>query len=47
MVIARSAGAARDLAAALAARYPGTPVGVWPCAVPEIGLKIESQEREA
>lgn len=47
MVIARSAEAAQALAAALAARYPGTPVGVWPCAVPERGLQIEYLERKA
>ena len=28
------------LSAALAARYPGTPVAVWPCAVPDEGLQI-------
>ena len=42
MVIARSAQAAEALAAALAARYPGTPVGIWPCGVPDAGLQIQS-----
>ncbi|MGC8781129.1 MAG: hypothetical protein ACP5UQ_09720, partial [Anaerolineae bacterium] len=41
MAIARSAEAAHDLAAALAARYPGTPVEMWPCAVPEEGVRVE------
>ncbi|MCX7668450.1 MAG: hypothetical protein N2439_00060, partial [Anaerolineae bacterium] len=41
MVIARSVAAAHDLAAALAARYPGAPVRVWPCAVPAEGVKVE------
>jgi fucokinase len=46
MVIARSAEAAEALAAALAARYPGTPVGIWPCEVPDAGLQIQSQGRK-
>ena len=37
MVITRDEQAGRDLAATLAARYPGTPVAVWPCAVPDEG----------
>lgn len=41
-VIARSAQAAAALADALTARYPSTPVGVWPCGVPEVGLRIEN-----
>ena len=41
MVITRDEQAGRDLAATLAARYPGTPVAVWPCAVPDDGLKVE------
>lgn len=41
MAVARSAEAVHGLAAALAARYPGTPVGVWPCAVPEEGVRVE------
>ncbi len=41
MAIARDGQAARDLSAALAAQYPGTPVAVWPCAVPGEGLRVE------
>ncbi len=41
MVIARSSEAAHDLATALAARYPGAPVRVWPCGVPEEGVRVE------
>ncbi len=37
----RDAEAGRALSDALAARYPGTPVAVWPCAVPDVGLRIE------
>jgi fucokinase len=40
MVIARSAQAAAALAETLTARYPGTPVGIWPCGVPEDGLRV-------
>jgi hypothetical protein len=29
----------------LAARYPGTPVAVWPCAVPDEGLTVESESK--
>jgi fucokinase len=43
MVITRDEQASRDLAATLAARYPETPVAVWPCAVPDDGLKVEGQ----
>ncbi len=38
--IARSPEAAQALAAALAQRYPGTPVEVWESAVPEAGLQV-------
>ncbi len=41
IVIARSPTAARTLAEMLAARYPGTPVALWPCSVPEEGLSVE------
>jgi fucokinase len=41
IVIARSVGAAEALAHALAAHYPGTPVGLWPCETPEVGLQIQ------
>jgi galactokinase/mevalonate kinase-like predicted kinase len=40
IAIARSAETARALAAALAQRYPGTPVEIWESAVPEIGLQV-------
>ena len=40
MVIARSVQDAAALANTLAARYPGTPVGIWPCGVPEEGLRV-------
>ena len=40
MVVARDAQAARDLARALADRYPGTPVAVWPCSIPDEGLQV-------
>ncbi|MCU0502003.1 MAG: bifunctional fucokinase/L-fucose-1-P-guanylyltransferase, partial [Anaerolineae bacterium] len=39
MVITRDDQAGRALAATLAARYPGTPVAVWPCAVPDEGVR--------
>lgn len=42
MVIARSVQDAAALADTLAARYPGTPVGIWPCGVPDAGLEIQS-----
>jgi fucokinase len=38
IVIARSINAARDLAAALAAHYLGTPVEIWQCGVVESGM---------
>ena len=41
IAMARDPEAASALSAALAARYPGTPVAVWPCAVPDDGLKVE------
>ena len=40
IAMAREAEAVAALSAALAARYPGTPVAVWPCAVPDEGLQI-------
>ncbi len=43
-VIARSAEHVDALAAALAARYPGTRVAIWPCAVPAVGLRSEVVE---
>lgn len=42
IVVARDEGAGRDLAEALARHYPGVPVGIWPCAVPESGLLVET-----
>lgn len=41
MAIARDAGAVDELAKILVSRYPGTPVRVWPCAVPREGLQIQ------
>lgn len=41
IVVARSVAAVRQLSAALAARYTGTPVEVWTCAVPDDGLLIQ------
>ena len=41
MAMARDPEAVAALSAALAARYPGTPVAVWPCAVPDEGLRIK------
>jgi fucokinase len=41
MAIARDAGAVDELAKMLVSRYPGTPVRVWPCAVPREGLQIQ------
>jgi fucokinase len=41
IALARDPEAVAGLSAALAARYPGTPVAVWPCAVPNEGLKVE------
>ncbi len=38
IVIARSIAAARDLSAALAHHYQGTPVEIWPCGIPESGM---------
>ena len=42
MVIARNIGAARDLAAALATHYQGTPVEIWECSIPEAGMVVQS-----
>ncbi len=39
--IARDRNAVSALSAELTARYPRTPVAVWPCAVPDAGLKVE------
>jgi fucokinase len=41
IVIAKSIQAVRDLSAALARRYMGTPVEIWTCGVPEAGTIIE------
>ena len=41
IAMARDPEAVSALSAALAARYPGTPVAVWPCTVPDVGLRIE------
>lgn len=42
IVVARSLAAARDLAAALTAHYAGTPVEIWPCAIPDSGMLLQS-----
>ena len=42
IAVAQDAQAAQDLPAALAARYPGTPVAVWPCGIPEAGVVIQA-----
>ncbi len=39
MAIARDRGAVAGLAATLATHYPGTPVGLWSCGVPEVGVR--------
>jgi fucokinase len=41
IAVARDGQATHDLPAALAACYPGTPVAVWPCGIPESGLVIQ------
>ena len=43
-VIARNAEHVAALSAALAERYPGTRGGVWPCAIPAVGLRLELSE---
>lgn len=42
MVVARSPDHAHALTADLQARYPGTPVEVWPCGIPEAGLHVDT-----
>ena len=42
IAVARDAQAARALPAALAARYPGTPVAVWPCGIPTLGVVTQA-----
>lgn len=39
--LARSRESVSELAATLAAHYPGTPVAIWPAAVPEDGLQVQ------
>jgi len=41
IAMGRDADASAALSATLSAHYPGTPVAVWPCAVPDVGLKVE------
>jgi galactokinase/mevalonate kinase-like predicted kinase len=36
--VTRDRDAARSLERTLSQRYPGTPVGVWPCAIPDAVL---------
>jgi len=45
IAVARDAQAVHDLPAALATRYPGTPVAVWPCSIPESGVVIRGLDR--
>ena len=40
IAVARDPEAVAALSAALTARYPGTPVAIWPCTIPDEGLKI-------
>lgn len=40
IVVARDRRAAQDLTAALRTQYPGTPVAVWECGIPENGMKV-------
>ncbi len=42
IVIARAGGAAGEMGARLARLYPGTPVAVWPCAIPEHGIRFDA-----
>jgi fucokinase len=42
IVVAKSIGAARDLANTLAAHYPGTPVEIWDCSIPEAGMLAQT-----
>jgi len=42
IVIARDIQAARDLASTLAARYPGTPVEIWPSGIPDLGMLTQA-----
>ncbi len=42
IVIARAGGAASKMGARLARLYPGTPVAVWPCAIPEHGIRFDA-----
>lgn len=43
MAIARDREAVADLAATLTKHYPGTPVALWPCGVPTVGLITEGE----
>jgi mevalonate kinase len=42
IVVAKSIGAVRDLAHTLAVHYPGTPVEIWECSVPEAGMLAQT-----
>ena len=42
IVVAKSIGAVRDLARTLAAHYPGTPVEIWECSVPDSGMLVQT-----
>jgi len=41
IVVACDADAVLELGASLATHFPGTRVGIWPCAVPAAGLEIQ------
>jgi len=45
IVVARDADARHALARALQARYPGTPVAIWPCAIAEKGMDVSVEVR--
>ena len=40
IAVARDGQAARDLPSMLSTNYPGTPVAVWPCRVPDLGVVV-------
>jgi fucokinase len=42
IVVALDQGAAADLPAALETVYPGTPVAIWPCAIPAEGIIVNA-----
>jgi len=42
IVIARDIQAVQDLSSTLAARYPGTPVEIWPSGIPDSGMLTQA-----